>query len=639
LKYLVIIFIVFPGIYAYIRGRAFLNMERNDDFARRYFKYQQNTALVFWLSLFAFFALVNFDPILCAYYYRFLYYTLGLGVFIIYLLVYAGYLAGFSLVDHVIREDRLNLPGRITFNIRLLFLIAWPYILWTLAVFGGPEHYALRVISLCVIFGLLYFFAPYFWKVLLRAKEITDPLVIVKTAEVCARIGIKPVRIYSFSPSGLKFANAFAVAPGLGIKGIFISEYARTNLSLAEQVAVFAHEIGHLTRTQVFRRSISLALPFFLIVIIKTMYPAGSILISWGLLVGGLVLARILVPSQEFEKEADLFASRAVGDPETVIQGLQKIYHLGILPQRFALGEETKFSHPSLARRIRNIRRQSGKPGPRLEGVRNFEGRDEIAKVVFSPEAFAVHHKNGKIETIPYGNILGMLPQPQKEGCRLTVKFRDRVKLAGFNLKAGIDDLVPLIEIAEFYFSELPKVDEARFRRSYYLTGAMVTLFGLILTFFCGPGLFILGITGLVRRNKRYYLSYTAASATLATAAFFLAPDIGKIVLFCMVLCALVSLFDYAIFRAAAEPSGNSPKIAYYIGFGILAVQTVVIILLRLVYMAPPAVQLYKILFLNLSVLSVGLIFCGPLREVKRQAVILADFLEILLFIMINIRL
>lgn len=639
MRYLVFALVFFPGIYAYARGRRFLKMERNDDFARDYFKYQQNSGLIFWLSLFAFVILASFDPVLNVQYYRFLDLTLGLGVFILYLLVYAIYVAGFSLVDHVIREDRLNLLGRITFNIRLLFLIVWPYILWALAVFGGPEYYVLRVISLSVIFGLLYFFTPYFWKVLLRAREITDPLVTGRTAEIGARIGLKKVGIYSFSASGLKFANAFAVAPGLGVKGILISEYARANLSIPEQVAVFAHEIGHLARIQVFRRSIALVLPFFLIVIVKTMFPSGSILISWGLLVGGLILTRIIVPGQIFEKEADLFASQAVGDPETVIQGLQKIYQLGILPRRFALGEEAKFSHPSLARRIKYLRRQSGKPLPRIEGVMEFEGRGETAKVVFSPEAFTVHHKNGRIETVPYADILGMLPQPQKEGCRLSVRYRQPMKLTGFILKADLNDLIPLVEIAEYYFSEMPAVDEARFRRSYYLTGALVTLFGLILTFFCGPALMLLGITGLVRRNKRFYLSYAAASATMASAALFLPPDVGKIVLFSMGACGLVSLLDYALYRQAAEPSGDSAKIAFYVGVGILAVQTLVIILLRLVRMAPAAAQLYKILFLNLSVLSIGLIGCGPLREVKRQAVFLADFLEVLLFVLINIRL
>jgi Zn-dependent protease with chaperone function len=639
LIYFILILIIFPGIHAYFRGRRFLMMERNDEFARQYFKYQQSCGLVFWLCLFAVFGIAVFDPAFYVIYRRFFDLTLGLGVFIVYLLVYALFVAGFSLVDHRIREDRFNLFGRISFNVRFLFLIAWPYVLWSLAAFTGPEHYRFRAILLCAVFTLLYFFTSYFWRVLLRAREVIDPLITGRTDGICGRIGIKPVRIFSFSPAGLKFANAFAVTPGLGVKSILISEYARANLSSDEQVAVFAHEIGHMTRTQVFRRSIALVLPFFLITLVKAAFPTGSILIPWGLLVCGLVLARILVPSQTFEKEADLFASQAVGDPEIVIQGLAKIYRLGILPQRFALAEERKFSHPSLARRIKYLRRQAGKPLPRLEAPREFEGSEGTAKIVFSPEAFTVQDQNGKVETVPYAEILGMLPQSRKEGCRLTVRYRDRVKVAGFNLKAGVQELVPLIEIVENYFSDLPAVDEARFRRSYYLTGAMVSFFGLIMTFFYGPGLLVLGIVGLARRNKRFYLSYAAASATAATAAFFLDPETGKMVLISMTACVLVCLLEYAGYRQASEPGGNAPKIAFFIGGGILAVQTVVLVLLRLVHMPPGAAQLYKLLFLNLSVLSIGLVTAGPLREIKRQAVVLCDLLEIILFILINIRL
>jgi Zn-dependent protease with chaperone function len=639
LIYFIFILIIFPGIYAYSRGRRFLKMERDDDFAWRYFKCQQGSGLVFWLCLFAIFGIAILDPALAVIYRRFLDLTLGLGVFIVYLLVYTLYVAGFSLVDSRIREDRFNLFGRVSFNIRLLSLIAWPYVLWSLAAFSGPGEYRLRMILLCAVFVLLYFFAPYFWRVLLRAREMRDPLITGPAAGICGRLGIKPVRIFNFSAAGLKFANAFAVAPGLGVKSIFISEYARANLPLPEQVAVFAHEVGHMTPVQVFRRSIALVLPFFLITLVKAAFPSGSILIPWGLLVGGLALARILVPGQAFEKEADLFASQAVGDPEVVIRGLQKIYQLGLLPQRFALAEERRFSHPSLARRIKYLRRQAGKPLPRIEETREFEGTEGTAKVVFSPEAFTVHYQNGKTETVPYDGILGMLPRPRPGGSRLTVRFRDRVKVAGFNLKAGVPELAALIEVAENYFSDLPPVDEARFRRSYYLTGALVAFFGLLMTFFYGPGLLILGIIGLVRRNKRLYLSYAAASATAATAAFFLDPEIGKIVVFSMAACVLACLLEYAVYRQAPEPAGNAAQIAFYVGCGVLVVQTVVIVLLRLVRMPPPAEQLYKLLFLNLSVLSIGLVIGGPLREIKRQAVVLCDLLEIVFFIFINIRL
>ncbi len=631
--------IVFPGFFAYLRGRAFLRREHNDDFAGRYFKYQQRSALCFWLCLILLYVLLPFDPSLAHVFNVLLDYTLGLGVILIYLAVYLVFVVGYALIDHVVRDDRLNLTGRVLFNTGLLFLVFWPYLLLSLALFGGYDYYVFRLFFIAILFALMYVFAPHFWRVILGAREIADPGLAGRVAQLAQKAGVKPVKIYGFSAAGLKFANAFAVGSWGGTKGIFISEYARQNLTPDEQAGIYAHEIGHLRANQTTRRSIALLLPLAAVIVMNILFPRSALGLSWAYFVFALILIKVLVPSQKFEREADLFAVGACGTPEAVISGLQRIYQLGILPRRFAMADEAKISHPSLSRRIKYMRQQTGQPMPRLEQDREFEATAELKKLIFATDSFVVEYQDGRRESCPYPDIQTMFIQQRKEGCWLMVKYRGRIKPLKAVVKAGYNDLAQVVEIVENGFNDQPAVDFNQYRRAYYMMGALIAFFGLTLSFFCGPALFVLGVVGLAKRSKWFYLSYCLGSGIMALAALIQPWPTGRIVVFVLALCVLISLADFSRFRHADEETGRATRIVFYAGLGLLAVQTLVLILIAGMRMPPGIINLYRFVFLNLAALSAGLLAAGDWRENRRLIALALAGLELIIFIFGIIRL
>lgn len=630
---LIAFLIALPGLYAYRAGRKFFHQPHDDDFAGRYFKYQQQSALCFWLCLILLYGLLIACPSPAKIFNRLLDWTLGLGVILVYLAAYVIFLTGFSLIDRVVREDRLNFLGRLSFNLGLLFLVFWPYLLLSLSLFGGQGCFNLRLLLVAALFILMYFFAPHFWRVILAAREIADPDLTRRAARLAQKAGVKPVKIYEFPAAGLKFANAFAVGSWGGAKGIFISTYARQNLGPDEQEGIYAHEIGHLRSNQTTRRSAALLVSLAAVILMNILFPRPVPGLPWVYFVFALVLIKVLVPSQQFEQEADLFAVKAAGSAEAAINGLQRIYQLGILPRRLAIADEGKISHPSLSRRIRYMRRQSGQPMPRLEQAREFEADAELQKLIFTIDSFIVEYQDGRRDLCPYPDIQAMFIQPRKDGCWLTVKYRGRIKPLKAAVKADFSILAPVIETVEYSFSDVPAVDFNQYCRAYYLMSALIAFFGLALSFFAGPALFVLGVVGLAVRSKWFYLAYCAGAGIMMLGALLQPWTIGRLLVYVLGLSVLISLIDFSRFRHADEEAGQSNRYIFYAGVGLLTIQTLVLVLLATIRLAPTAMVLYRYVFLNLAALAAGFVAAGDWHQNRRLIALAIAILELLVFV------
>ncbi len=624
-----LLLLLLPGAYAYLKGRQYLRMVRDDEFPLKYFKYQQQIAFVFWLCLILFFVLIPILPGNFNLFNKLQKYTLNLGLILIFLLAYTFFLCGFSIIDQTVREERVAILHRLKFNLTLFFLMGWPYLFFVLLAFGFGEYYFVRVVLILTLYFILYFYTPSLWSFLLRAQASQDKDLLIKFNDLAAMVNLKPVTPFIFDAEGLKFANAFSVGNFGGQKAVFFSRFVNESLSPQELQAIYAHELGHLQRNQIRRRSLALLIPVLIIPVINLIIGRLSPLLPWFLFIVALLIIRIIVPAQKFEKEADLCGARASGDVDIYITSLEKIYRLGILPRRFSLADEKKFSHPSLTERIKHIRKTTGHVVPKLSTVKDFTAEGAVRQISFASDHLNIHYKNGVEQSIPYIDIVAMQPVGLKDKSRLIIRYRLKNKPEKIIVNASYHELNEIIEIVEQDFSEGPKADPAQFNRSYYLWSVVIGLFGLAFSFIIGPVLVILAFIGLIKRNVRFLLSYSLACFATTMTILLLAPEptYFRHQVFAVILgsVALLTFIDYLRFKDLLEIEKGKGRLSYAFSLVFSIITTILLIIIFASDQTPTAMQSLGVIIFNLTTLSAGLLISRRLKESRRRLMFITN--------------
>lgn len=635
---------LFPGLYAYLSGRKFLAMDRTKAFAPLYFKYQQKSALAFWICLFGLFVVIGLYDRPNIIYSIIKDYTRGFGYLIIFVVSYSLFIVGFSLINRVVRDEHVPMFNRITFNIFHLYLILWPYVFIGFAAFNSGHGSYLRTIVAVIIYGTMYFFSFDIWRFLMQARPLKEKSLLTSFRDITNTAGVQAIPMFIFSAQGLKFANAFFVGNYGTTKGIFISQFAYENLSTDEVTAIYAHEVGHGQPHQVMRRSFALVIPFICLSLFTLLMPNPHIVIQIAALIGAFIIMKLFIPSQQFEKEADLFALKAIEDADVVITGLEKIYNLGILPERFAPSEEKRLSHPSLVRRKMYLREAAGQEIPKISVPIMLSCTNPENSITFSSDGFSITKKDGTTNSYKYHEVTSMFPKQIND---TTTELLIRFTSAKEKLKVHVayDEVVVLIDRVAHRFSAKKFIDPGRFKRTYYIWTIITAFFGLIFAFIIGPALLILSITGLAKRRKTMLLSIG-----IANILYFLYPYINqhhydeilqKEYSIVFGLIGVICLFDYLGIRKFEEKESAKGSINYgfAIFFSLITFGALFAISAGQVWGQDPFAILgtYSILFYNALVLAIGLVISYRLHETKRKILLIVNISLLCVFILINI--
>ena len=164
--------------------------------------------------------------------------------------------------------------------------------------------------------------------------------------------------------------NALAL-PSLTGNGVLFFDLLLERLSVEEISAILAHEVAHLEHYTPRLRRLSLigVATIVVFVLIGAMgdriwgeLPSWLPVISIAAVIAGLALrAQRMQPK---ETEADLRAVDLCGNAEALISGLTHVYTVNHIPRRWSTQTEERATHPSLARRIADIRRHAEAPDP-----------------------------------------------------------------------------------------------------------------------------------------------------------------------------------------------------------------------------------------------------------------------------------
>ena len=249
-------------------------------------------------------------------------------------------------------------------------------------------------------------------RALLRARPVEDHALLARFHGMVAASGIAMPRFERVDLQGGVVANAIAL-PSLRGSSVIFTDTLLDRLEPEETVAICAHELAHLehfNRAYLARlRAVDLSLVVFGAALAPISRAAGLPsytlpLVLWAFAFLGSMAWRAR-DRQRNETASDLRAVALCGDAEALIRGLTRLYVMARVPRRLDAAYEQRATHPSLARRIRDIRAAAGTPAASLESAATFRAADGRATAVFEREALQWHEGDAATHVLRYAYL------------------------------------------------------------------------------------------------------------------------------------------------------------------------------------------------------------------------------------------
>ncbi len=249
----------------------------------------------------------------------------------------------------------------------------------------------------------------------LRARPIADPELLARFEQMAAvACGGRQPHFEYVDMGGGALANAVAL-PSLRRSGVVFTSTLLALLDREETVAICAHELAHLEyydRRRLQRgRFVNIGL-ISLAVASGLLWRAASASATWSwftelplVLAVAFTLIWRAKDRQKNETASDLRALSLCGNADALARGLTKLYAFARVPRRWDAERERQATHPSLARRIRDIRAADATmPAPVVHSS-TFAGTDGRSKVTFDDVRVEWQENEGITHGISYAHL------------------------------------------------------------------------------------------------------------------------------------------------------------------------------------------------------------------------------------------
>jgi hypothetical protein len=223
--------------------------------------------------------------------------------------------------------------------------------------------------------------------------------------------------------NGGVIANAFAM-PSLRQGSVIFTETLLTRLDRDQLAAICAHELAHLEHfnPRCLKRIDIVNHALIATALVMTIAPRflgweASLLptLTWVMLLV-ITLGWRARDRKKNETASDLRAIALCGDAEALAGGLIKVYTLGRIPRRMAGDVERHATHPSLARRIQDIRSAAGAPPAALGEAATFSAAAGPAAVTFLQDRLQWKESELATHTLGYGYLSELRLQTTTHG-------------------------------------------------------------------------------------------------------------------------------------------------------------------------------------------------------------------------------
>jgi Zn-dependent protease with chaperone function len=277
--------------------------------------------------------------------------------------------AGYPL-RRTLFEETWSLPGYLWFVARLTIAV-WGF--WiSVALLPFAPRLAGRfdwLAAAAMALVLVVWNARYgdILRYLLRARPLENPSLLRTFTGLADACGLPTPRFEQVNLGGGVIANAIAL-PDLRRSSVVFTDALLSRLDESESAAICAHELAHLEYyTPPLLRRLSAATCGIialgaLLAVLPRLNGLTSMLFT-AFVWASSFLALTIWRAKDRQRQETVCDQRAValcGDVETVARALTKIHATARLPRRFDSEVEQRATHPSLARRLRDIRAAAG---------------------------------------------------------------------------------------------------------------------------------------------------------------------------------------------------------------------------------------------------------------------------------------
>jgi Zn-dependent protease with chaperone function len=246
----------------------------------------------------------------------------------------------------------------------------------------------------------------------LRTRPLDEGDLLAGCRSLAERSGLPQTRFERIDLGGGVIPNALAL-PSLRTPSVLFTDTVLQRFDQPEVLAICAHELAHFAHyNPSYLRRLN-AVNCLLIALGVVAAPAARVAgADWGILAAILWLAAVVTSlavrargKQRQETACDLRAVELTGDGEALVRGLTKLYTIARLPRRLDHRTEQSATHPSLARRIRDIRKASGSVAAPLSDERSFTSRDGRAVVTFHEAGVRWVERDIVTHSLSYGHL------------------------------------------------------------------------------------------------------------------------------------------------------------------------------------------------------------------------------------------
>jgi len=347
--------------------------------------------------------------------------------------------------------------------------------------------------------------------------------------------------LWRVGPPGGVVANALALPSASGSSVLF-SETLLEALTPSEATAIFAHEVAHLEHYDRHRLRRMTVVTLTLIACAVASAPLaarlapGRIWIAIALWPIAVVLAMALRGrhSQHNETASDRRAIQLCGDAQALASALVKLHALARVPRRWSPEMQQRASHPSLAKRLRDIRAGAEGPSSDPAACVVVRGADRGVWIVIEPDRvrYLMGVPDGVNESVtnlvasaasavalPYDDVTDFRVVSKRQICRLQITTRDS---RSFRCALRDDDVQrvqsALDQVDQKISAPVTRLSDPVARVAVVLSAFVATL---VVTFGHDLSLASVAIISLIRMTPASLAGLAAGSGAAAFALLF----------------------------------------------------------------------------------------------------------------------
>lgn len=280
-----------------------------------------------------------------------------------------------------------------------------------LAAVGGEQDWFYSIsLGILLVFWNVRYADVLRWS--LRSQPLEEGDLLTDCRHLAEKCELPQVRFERIPLRGGVIANAMAL-PSLRGSSVLLTDTLLERFDRQEILAIAAHELAHFDHyNPAYLRRLSLG-NLLLIAAGVAATPVARLIGQEGGLFTSVLWVALIVTSLAFrargkqrqETMCDLKAVKLTGNAEAVMSALTKLYTIARMPRRLDNRSEQSATHPSLARRIRDIRKAAGAEPVILADAQKFESNDGRSSVTFNAGGLQWIDQDGIAYTLSYSHL------------------------------------------------------------------------------------------------------------------------------------------------------------------------------------------------------------------------------------------